>query len=124
MWDLYLISRIGALHVALCGLAAIFLVAAFFCFMFSLPSDGCSRCGNCSEKEDAMLRHWSKNLTIAGLIFLIGTILTPTKEQAYLIYGVGGTVDYIKSNDKAKQIPDKAVDALNRYLDSIENKDK
>jgi hypothetical protein len=41
-----------------------------------------------------------------------------------LIYGLGTTVDYIKSNDKAKELPDKAVDALTRYIDTISKEDK
>ena len=35
------------------------------------------------------------------------------------IYGAGTIVDYCKENSKVKEIPDKAIDALNRYLDSI-----
>lgn len=48
----------------------------------------------------------------------------PSTKEAMLIYGVGGTIDYIKSNDKAKQLPDKCIDALTRYVDSIEKENK
>lgn len=48
----------------------------------------------------------------------------PSTKDAMLIYGIGGTLDYIKSNDKAKQLPDKCIDALTRYLDSIEKENK
>lgn len=41
-----------------------------------------------------------------------------------LIYGVGGTIDYIKSDDKAKALPDKCVEALNRYLDTVNAEEK
>lgn len=33
-----------------------------------------------------------------------------------LIYSIGGTIDYIKSNEKAKQLPDKCLQALDKYL--------
>ena len=36
-----------------------------------------------------------------------------------LAYGVGGTIDYIKSNDTSKQLPDKCVKALDKYLDNL-----
>ena len=36
------------------------------------------------------------------------------------IYGLGGTIDYIKSNDRAKKLPDKVVNALTCYLDYVE----
>lgn len=58
--------------------------------------------------------------------FIISTLLcafTPTKEDMFLIYGVGGTVDYIKQNDKAKQLPDKCINALDAWVDSLNDKD-
>ena len=55
------------------------------------------------------------------IIFLVigipGKIFTPTTEEAYIIYGIGGTIDYIKSNDTAKQIPDKCIIAIDKLLD-------
>ena len=45
-------------------------------------------------------------------------------KEALAIYGVGGTIDYIKSNDKAEQIPDKAVDALIKWLDTEQEDEK
>lgn len=46
-------------------------------------------------------------------------IFIPTTNEALLIYGVGGTIDYIKSNSTAKQLPDKCVKALDKYLDNL-----
>ena len=48
----------------------------------------------------------------------------PSTKEGMLMYGIGGTIDYIKSNDKAKQLPDKCIDALTRYVDSIEKENK
>ena len=36
-----------------------------------------------------------------------------------MIYCVGGTIDYIKSNKTAKQLHDKCIKALDKYLDNI-----
>lgn len=41
----------------------------------------------------------------------------------YMIYGVGGTIDYLKDNETAKQLPDKVIVALDKYIDSL-NEDK
>lgn len=57
------------------------------------------------------------------IISLLLYVFTPTKEDMFLIYGVGGTVDYIKQNDKAKQLPDKCINALDAWVDSLSNKD-
>ena len=62
-----------------------------------------------------------RTFIVIWIVGVIGYIFIPTKKEMMMIYGLGSTIDYIKSNDKAKQLPDKAVDALTRYLDSIEN---
>ena len=62
-----------------------------------------------------------KAWTISGLcfiVFLIAEVLTPSTKQAYLIYGVGGTVDYLKENPTAKQIPDKCIKVLDKWIDT------
>jgi hypothetical protein len=58
-----------------------------------------------------------------GFLLLIAQAFVPTTRQALIIYGVGGTINYIKSNDTAKQLPEKAIMALDKYLESI-NEDK
>lgn len=54
------------------------------------------------------------------VVSAIGDVVTPSTKEMYAIYGVGNIIDYIESNDKAKQLPDKCVDALTRLADSIE----
>lgn len=57
------------------------------------------------------------------IISLLLYVFIPTKEDMFLIYGVGGTIDYIKQNDKAKQLPDKCINALDAWVDSLNDKD-
>lgn len=66
----------------------------------------------------------SKPFLIGGIIGLLINLFVPTTKEALAIYGVGGTIDYIKSNDKVKQIPDKAVDALIKWLDTEQENKK
>ena len=56
---------------------------------------------------------------------LSGLLLTfvPTTKEALLIYGVGSTIDCVNGNETIKSLPDKAINALDKYLDSL-NKDK
>lgn len=56
---------------------------------------------------------------IIGFLLLIAQVFIPSTNEALIIYGVGGTIDYVKSSDKAKQLPDKAIIALDKYLESI-----
>lgn len=63
---------------------------------------------------------WFKKFAMVFAFFTVGAIIVPTWHDLMAIYGLGGTIDYIKSNDKAKELPDKVVDALTRYVDHIE----
>lgn len=63
--------------------------------------------------------------TIVFAIGLIGRTFTPTTSEALVIYGVGESVEYLQHNKDAVQIPDKALQALNKYLDeAIEDKEE
>ena len=67
-------------------------------------------------------KKWMRNAKICAIIFFVSVSIKffiPTTNEALLIYGVGGTIDYIKSNDTAKQLPDKCVKALDKYLDNL-----
>lgn len=58
---------------------------------------------------------------ITGIFAILITVLTifvPSTKEALLIYGVGGTVDYIRQNPTAKQLPDKCVKVLDKWADS------
>ena len=72
------------------------------------------------EFRDKQLTHWVKKFTMVFAFFTIGSIIIPTQHDLMMIYGLGGTIDYIKSNDKAKELPDKVVNALTRYIDYLE----
>ena len=77
------------------------------------------------KRTAADLLKLTKRFIIAFVI--TGTVLlfTPSKKDLVLIYGLGPTIDYIQNSDKAKQIPDKAVEALLEYLENDkDNKDK
>ena len=59
------------------------------------------------------------------IISTIGNTFIPDAKTLYVIYGVGGTLDYLKENKTAKQIPDKAILALDKYLnEQLEDNDK
>ena len=76
------------------------------------------------KKALAKIKKGSKYVLYCFIFVTLGAIFTPTDKDLLVIYGVGGTIDYIKSNDKAKELPDKVVDALTRYVDSIEKENE
>lgn len=77
-------------------------------------------------KYKSFVNKCAKIIFPTTFIGILMTIFIPTTKEAFLIYGVGSAVDYIKSNDTAKQLPDKCVKALDKWVDEYmldENKE-
>lgn len=113
-------QRIGELSVFF-NVMWILAIGVFFLFLVTAPL-----AIDFIEEKDMtnQAKKAAKTLAVVFIVGCIGSILTPTMKEMYAIYGIGGTIDYIKSNDKAKELPDKCVDALTRYVDSIEKENK
>lgn len=114
MNELYWISVIGKLNtvfwVGVVASLTILFVAISILFIDGL-------------EDRERLSKTCKRCTIIALICALCAIATPSTKELYLIYGAGTIVDYCKGDSKAKEIPDKAIEALDRYLDSVsENK--
>lgn len=63
-----------------------------------------------------------KKSVVVLAISLIGVVILPTKQDMLLIYGVGATLDYIQENETAKQLPDKCIEALDAWVESLNDK--
>lgn len=48
-------------------------------------------------------------------IFLL--VFIPSKRDMLMIIGIGGTIEYLKSNDTANKLPDKVIMAIDKLLD-------
>lgn len=68
--------------------------------------------------------YFAKRCVIVFFVSVFMNMFIPTTNEALLIYGVGGTIDYIKSNDTVKQLPDKCIKALDKYLDNLTKKNQ
>jgi heme/copper-type cytochrome/quinol oxidase subunit 2 len=118
MTELYWITRLDAI----CGVAIIILIismlVSFIGFLVRVSAE--------SEKDSDYAkgnRIMKRSLPVTVFAILV-LAFTPSSDEALMIYGVGGTIDYIKSNDKAKKLPDKCIEALDKYLDNINKEEK
>lgn len=60
-------------------------------------------------------------------VVLLSSILEnpkPTAIDALMIYGVGSTLEYLKQNETAKELPDKCIDALDMWIEELNKKEK
>ena len=74
-------------------------------------------------KQAAIIK-WLRRSAVGIAISVVGVVFIPGDKELMAIYGIGGTIEYIKSNDKAKELPDKVVDALTKYLETLNEKKK
>lgn len=111
MNELYWVTRFDGILAAIIIPMVILLIASLVLFFAS--------CDAYYEDYKKVLRKRAAICGSIGIFLLIAQAFVPTTKQALIIYGVGGTIDYIKSNDTAKQLPDKAIIALDKYLESI-----
>lgn len=61
-------------------------------------------------------KHWTYTLLIISTLVIT---FVPSKRELYIIYGVGGTIDYLKENPTAKELPDKCIKALDTWVDNF-----
>lgn len=114
MSDLYWILTLGGLHnfFVACLIISIGMFICFFIITIETESKGEE------EKQEKSLNITAASSIVVILCALL-TIMIPSKKELYVIYGVGGTIEYLKSNPNAKEIPDKCIKALERWADSV-----
>lgn len=117
MSDLYWIAVLGNLITfidVVCVISALATALSFILFIASSNECGC-------EKPRAICKKTGICSFVVLATLMIVSVFIPSKKDLCLIYGVGGTMDYLKSNPTAKQLPDKCVKALDKWLDNTMN---
>ena len=136
MNEVYWITRLDAICNFLNTIAVLSFVISVVIGAFAMYNrfavDECLEGGeyyNCYMQRFKIFLNYFKRSIIVTLVLTVINIFIPTKNEALLIYGLGGTINYIKSNDTAKQLPDKCIKALDKWVDNLneekqENKQK
>lgn len=126
MNEIYWITRLDAICNFLTAVTVVsFLISAFIavfvvCSRIEVNNykKGSENWNYYMQKFKMFLSYFKRSIFVAIVAGFINLFI-PTTNEALLIYGVGGTIDYIKSNGTAKQLPDKCIKALDKYLDNL-----
>ena len=136
MNEIYWITRLDSICIFLTTIAVVSFVISVVMCAFAMynrfEADDYEEGGkyyNCYMQRFKIFLNYFKRTIIVTLVLIVINIFIPTKNDALLIYGIGGTIDYIKSNETAKQLPDKCIKALDKWVDNLneekqENKQK
>lgn len=102
MMDLYWLTRVDDIRF----LAGIILAISSAFILISFLAE-----------QDNNLYKLVKISTSVFIISLLMFMFIPNKKDLMLIYGLGGTIEYLKSNDTAKQLPDKCIKVLDKWVE-------
>ena len=120
MNEIYWITRLDTICKFLTATAIVSFLIAMALIVFVCNRD---------EMDDEFWDYkkylkYSKVYILVTIVSCVINIFIPTTNQALFIYGVGGTIDYIKSNDTAKQLPDKCIKALDKWVENLNEEKK
>lgn len=80
-----------------------------------------------TDLEDRIFDSIVKYLKIFAVTFIITLTVkafVPSTKEALMIFGVGSTIEYLKGNEKAMQLPDKCIDALDAWVEELNKKER
>lgn len=131
MTEMYWITRLDAICGFLTLTSVLGILISFIFFMIAMfnksDSNTCMEFGKswnkCIKNYKTFMNYFKRSI-IATLVLIVINLFIPTKNDALLIYGIGGTIDYIKSNDTAKQLPDKCIKALDKWVENLNEDNK
>ena len=119
MIEIYWIEMLDGINFLLILTGVIILIVAAVMIAASFSGEDYDR-----KYEDYLpLRKRGIKILFLSLTIFIICALTPNTRQAYRIYGVSATINYLKNNGEAKQLPDKAVKVLNKWADDYLEED-
>lgn len=111
MSEIYWITRLDTIQ----GFCIALLTIGVACIFIACLRTFCAL--ECTEVS--ITNKFKKIGIILTVIFLPLTMFIPGSRDAMLIFGIGPTIDYVQSNETAKQLPDKCVEALDNWVESL-----
>lgn len=117
MSEIYWITRLDGLRI--------FFIIAVVCAIIAVVVMSAICYESYIEEDKQFHRKTITKLVIGIACSAMALVFLPTSNEALMIWGVGGSIDYLKANETAKQLPDKCIQALDAWVESInENKEE
>ena len=126
MWLVYLLMILDSVST----LSLILSVCFGFCLVIFIILSIIGECedptkyDSFSEKEKTMFKKIRKISTWIFIPSLLIALFLPSSKQAAIIYTAGSGIEYIQNNEKIQELPDKAIDCLNKFIDDYLNEDE
>lgn len=120
MKELYWIGRFDAIFHFSLILCIISLGISLIGFIWWV----CTSESKYNKDGAKMAKRMLKTVVPIACITLLLSIFIPTKREAYMIYGIGGTIDRVRNDSIATKLPHKTIMAIDKYLEDINKNNK
>jgi len=113
METFYWITRLDNIRAIVLGLIIIMAMMTIFTCLVLMARDD-----DADERDKAKSKKVLR-ITIPSILILFSVmIFVPSTNEAYIIYGVGGKMDYLKANKTAVGLPDTCIKAIDKWADN------
>ncbi len=122
MFEIYWLTRVDTLNTLFGWMIAIPVVVGIVMFIAFLISMENIRSEEVDENWLSFKKYCKKFRNVLLPVFIVGILGTgfcPSKNDMLLIYGVGGSIDYLRNNPTAQKLPDKCIEALDAWVDEL-----
>lgn len=122
MFEIYWLTRVDTLNTLFGWMIAVPVVVGIIMFIVFLISMEDIRKEEVDENWLSFKKYCKKFRNVLLPVFIVGILGTgfcPTKNDMLLIYGVGGSIDYLRNNPTAQKLPDKCIEALDAWVDEL-----
>lgn len=110
MWEIYLIEQADSIKAALFALT---VLTAFYAITVVLYH---------AINETKPTKHLKTIALPLFFLFVLLNTLTPSTRSCYMVFGLGNTIDYIKSSDEAKKLTENTLRLINSSLEKLNEK--
>lgn len=119
MIEIYWIEMLDGINFLLILTGIIILIVAAIMIATSFGGEDYDK----KYEDDLSLRKSGIKILFLSLILFIICALIPNTRQAYRIYGISATINHLKDNGEAKQLPNKAIKVLSKWADDYLEED-
>ena len=122
MNEIYWLTRVDTLNTIFGWMIAIPVIVGILMFIAFLVSMESLRSNEIEENWLTFKKYCKKFRNVLLPVFIVGILgigFCPTKNDMLLIYGVGGSIDYLRNNPTAQKLPDKCIEALDAWVDEL-----
>lgn len=118
MWLIYLLLMLDGITTLfmVVGVLAAVVWATVAILSIVGESNKDDRYTNWTENNIALVKRIRNTMLKIFIPFLTLGVFLPNSKQAAIIFSVGQTIEYVKGNEKLKELPDKAVMCLDKFI--------